>query len=82
MKDTLALATAYQAVRLSDELAQRLPEGVDAAGWELFAAIWPLAVRVAELELTAEKRRPKDRKKTVRAERARLEALAALDVRR
>lgn len=82
MKRGLAVAAAYQAVVMSDELSQRLPKGVDAAGWELFAAIWPLAVRVAELELTAEKRRRKDRKKAARSERARADAITALCVRR
>ncbi|MHB1433603.1 MAG: hypothetical protein ACYCVZ_16015 [Streptosporangiaceae bacterium] len=66
---------------LSDELAQRLPAGVDPPAWDLFAAVWPLAVRVAELEHADAKRRRKARKKAARAERGRDAAITAPGVR-
>ena len=82
MKRALAVAAAYEAVCLSDELSRRLPEGVDAATWDLFRAVWPVAVRVAELERADAKRRRKVAKKAGRTEQARDAAITALGVRR
>ena len=82
MKRALAIAAAYEAVCLSDELSRRLPEGVDAATWDLFRAVWPVAIRLAELERAEAKRQRKAAKMAARREDARGEALAALGVRR
>ena len=82
MKRALATAAAYQAVVMSDELAQRLPAGAEPATWDLFRAVWPVAVRVAELERADAKRRRKVAKKAGRTEQARDAAITALGARR
>ncbi|MHB1430624.1 MAG: hypothetical protein ACYCVZ_00690 [Streptosporangiaceae bacterium] len=50
MKARLAASAAFEAVCLVDDLRARLPECAEAGQWDLFAAVWPVALRLAAIE--------------------------------